>query len=289
MKEKGLSPHFLRKVKATAVSSALMAGRYILSSVGGSFTVDEKQKHDFVTEVDRKAETIIIEKIRSAFPDHDILAEESGLHRQTSDFRWIIDPLDGTTNFIHGFPFFCVSIALEISGKITIGVVFEPVRKELFSAVAGHGAFLNGRPIRISACGSPSQALLATGFPYRDYRMMDDYMHLFEYFMKNSAGVRRPGSAAMDLCYLACGRIEGFWELYLNPWDVAAGSLIIQEAGGTITDFSGGMNYLYHGNILGSNGKIHSWMLEAAKKYFEDRLSGIKNHNFLATSLENDV
>ena len=277
-----VSPALLRKARTTAVNAAMQAGRIIMSNLGKKVTVDEKQRHDFVTRVDKEAESAIIAIIQRAFPGHEILAEESGLQKQQTEFRWIIDPLDGTTNFIHGFPLFCVSIALEIQGIISVGVVYEPVRKELFEAVSGQGAYLNGKPVRVSACSDPSRALLATGFPYRDFRLVDNYMDLFKYFMSHSAGVRRPGSAAMDLCYLACGRLDGFWELFLNPWDVAAGVLIIKEAGGQLSDFSGGNNYVYHGNIIGSNGNIHDWMVDAARNYFGNHLNsfdGMKYDN----------
>lgn len=271
------TPHFLRKAKTVAVNAALKAGRIITSYTGKNLSVNEKRLHDFVTQADKESEEAIIKTIRSAFPDHDILAEESGLHKQSSECRWIIDPLDGTTNFIHGLPLYCVSIALEINGVISVGVVYEPVRKELFSAVSGRGAFLNGKPIRVSECSEPSKALLATGFPYRDYSMIENYLQLFKYFMTHSAGIRRPGSAALDLCYLACGRVDGFWELFLNPWDVAAGAVIIAEAGGALSDFNGGNNYIYGGNIIGSNKSMHPWMIAAARDHFSEHLNQLGN------------
>ncbi len=271
------TPHFLRNAKSVAVNAALMAGRIISSYTGKNLSVEKKQQHDFVTQADKESENAIIKTIRRAFPDHDILAEESGLHKHSSVYRWIIDPLDGTTNFIHGLPLYCVSIALEISGVITVGVVNEPIRKELFTAVSGQGAYLNGKRIRVSDCGDPSRALLATGFPYRDYSMVENYLQLFKYFITHSAGVRRPGSAALDLCYLACGRVDGFWELFLNPWDVAAGSIIITEAGGSLSDFNGGKNYIYGGNIIGSNNHLHPWMIAAARDYFSEHMNLLSN------------
>lgn len=263
---------FLRQAQTIAVNAAKKASRVILSYLGKALSVDEKKKHDFVTAADRAAEEVIIQTIRRAFPDHDILAEESGQKQNNSRFRWIIDPLDGTTNFIHGFPFFCVSIALETDGCVEMGVVFDPNRNECFSAIVGQGAFLNGKKIHVSECSDPSNALLATGFPYRDYSHAEPYLSLFKYYMTHSAGIRRPGSAALDLCYLACGRIDGFWELYLKPWDVAAGSVIIQEAGGLLSDFSGGANYIYGGNIIGANQSLHAWMIAAAQDSFRNFL-----------------
>lgn len=263
---------FLRQAQTVAVNAAKKASRIILSYLGKALTVDEKKKHDFVTAADREAEEVLIRTLRHTYPEHDILAEESGEHTSRSSFRWIIDPLDGTTNFIHGFPFFCVSIALEIEGNLVMGIVYDPNRNELFSAIRGHGAFLNRARIHVSDCTDPSRALLATGFPYRDYTHAEPYMRLFKHYMTHTAGIRRPGSAALDLCYLACRRIDGFWELYLKPWDVAAGAVIILEAGGILSDFSGGSDYIFGGNIIGSNPYLHSWMAQAAQKCFEGYL-----------------
>jgi myo-inositol-1(or 4)-monophosphatase len=254
------------------VGAAMQAARVIMDGYGKVFQIDVKHHHDFVTDIDRRSEATIIQHIRRAFPDHEILAEESGKHEQTSDYRWIIDPLDGTTNFIHGMPMFAVSIALEVQGELHAGVVYEPVRKELFTAEKNKGAFLNDRKIAVSTTAEKARCLLATGFPFRNFSMLDDYLRIFKYFMTRTSGIRRPGSAALDLCYLACGRYDGFWELNLNPWDMAAGTLIIEEAGGRITDFSGGDHFLYKGNIIGSNGHIHAWMLDGVKEVLQERL-----------------
>lgn len=252
-----------------AKNAAAGAARIIMRQYGKTLQVDEKHRHDFVTEIDRQSEAFIIQTIRRAFPGHEILAEESGTHERPSPYRWIVDPLDGTTNYIHGIPFFAISIALEINGQIAAALVYEPVRQEWFTATADHGAFLNGRRIHVSSVADSAYSVLATGFPFRNYSKVDSYMKLFKFFMLNSSGIRRPGSAALDLCYLACGRFDGFWELNLSPWDVAAGSLIIKEAGGTVTDFRGGTDYIYSGTIVGSNSRIHSWMLDAIRNHYE--------------------
>ncbi len=258
-----------RNALHVAVGAAMQAGRIIMESYGKVLQIEAKQHHDFVTEVDKHSEDAILRYIRRFFPDHEILAEESGQHASAGSSRWIVDPLDGTTNFIHGVPMFAVSIALEVEGEVTAAVVYEPVRKELFTAEKGKGALLNGRKIRVSPEKERSRCLLATGFPFRNYELLDDYLSLFRYFMTQVSGIRRPGSAALDLCYLACGRYDGFWELNLKPWDMAAGALIIKEAGGTITDFAGRKDFLYKGNVIGSNTLIHSWMLEAAREVFK--------------------
>ncbi len=258
-----------------AIGAAMQAARVIMEGYGKALHIDEKQHNDFVTDIDRHAEETIIRHILRAFPDHEILAEESGKHEHTSDYRWIIDPLDGTTNFIHGMPMFAVSIALEVCGTLTVGVVYEPIRKELFTAEKNKGAFLNSRKMTVSTTSEKPHCLLATGFPFRNLSMLDEYLKIFKYFMTQVSGIRRPGSAALDLCYLACGRYEGFWELNLKPWDMAAGTLMIQEAGGKITNFSGGDNFLYKGNVIGSNGVIHSWMLDAVKEILGEKINSL--------------
>lgn len=260
-----------RNARTVAIGAALQAARIIMDYFGKTVQIDAKQHHDFVTEVDRRSEETIIQYIHRAFPDHEILAEESGCHTNVSPYRWIIDPLDGTTNFIHGMPMFAVSIALEVEGDLKVGVVYEPIRKEMFVAEKGKGAFLNDRKIAVSKTSEHAHCLLATGFPFRNFDMLDDYLRLFKFFMMHVSGIRRPGSAALDLCYLACGRFDGFWELNLNPWDMAAGALIIKEAGGTITRFNGGDGFLYRGHVIGSNGLIQSWMLDAAREAFKEK------------------
>ncbi len=218
---------------------------------------------DLVTSVDRDAERCIVNILRENFPDHSILAEEetdvAGSHE---NYRWIIDPLDGTTNFAHSYPQFCVAIALEHQQDMLLGVVYDPIRRECFSAIRGQGAKLNGQAIHVSAITDLDRALLATGFPYDQRDNADFYLNFFKAFMTRSQGIRRAGSAALDLCYVACGRLDGFWELKLRPWDTAAGSLIVKESGGRISDFSGN-DFSIHGNeTMASNGTIHSAMID---------------------------
>jgi myo-inositol-1(or 4)-monophosphatase len=226
--------------------------------------VTEKQYNDYVTEVDKAAEAAIIETLTSAYPDHAILAEESGasanLHDENENV-WIIDPLDGTTNFIHGFPQYCVSIALQQRGVITQAVVYDPTRNELFTASKGAGAFLNDKRIRVTKCDKLANALIGTGFPARDLSALDEYMAMFKAMTTKCQGLRRPGSAALDLAYVAMGRLDGFFEKGLAPWDIAAGSLLITEAGGIVGNFSGEADYLYKGDVITGTPKIFAQML----------------------------
>jgi myo-inositol-1(or 4)-monophosphatase len=228
-------------------------------------TVTRKRLNDFVTEVDKAAEAAIIDIIRRAFPDHAILAEESGSdagREGHSDYTWIIDPLDGTTNFIHGFPQYAVSIALKHRDTITQGVVYDTTRNELFVASRGRGAFLNDRRIRVSRRDKLSDALIGTGFPYRDFSGFDEYMAMLRAVIPKVSGVRRAGAAALDLSYVAGGRLDGFWEIGLSPWDMAAGTLLIQEAGGLVADLRGEDGYLESGRIASGNPKIFSQLLQ---------------------------
>jgi myo-inositol-1(or 4)-monophosphatase len=226
--------------------------------------VSEKQYNDFVTDVDRLAEAAIIEVLKTAYPDHAILAEESGasanLH-DDNDNVWIIDPLDGTTNFIHGFPQYCVSIALQQRGIITQAVIYDPTRNEMFTASKGAGAFLNDKRIRVTRCDKLADALIGTGFPSRDLSGLNEYMEMFKAMTVKTQGLRRAGAAALDLAYVAMGRLDGFFEKGLAPWDIAAGSLMITEAGGIIGNFSGESDYLHKGDILAGTPKIFSQML----------------------------
>ncbi len=232
--------------------------------------VTEKQSNDFVTEVDQAAEAAIIEVLKTAYPDHAILAEESGassnLHDE-NDNVWIIDPLDGTTNFIHGFPQYCVSIALQQKGVITQAVVYDPSRNEMFTATKGAGAFLNDKRIRVSRCDKLADALIGTGFPYRDFRGLDQYMDMFKLMTTKCQGLRRPGSAALDLAYVASGRLDGFFEKGLSPWDIAAGALIVTEAGGIVSNFVGESDYLYKGDILAGTPKVFGQMVNTLQVY----------------------
>jgi myo-inositol-1(or 4)-monophosphatase len=253
----------------TAIKAARRAGSVInrASLDLGQLTISVKQQNDFVTEVDKVAETTIIDTLREVYPSHAILAEESGLSEQTSEFQWIIDPLDGTTNFIHGFPQYAISIALTHKGILTHAVVFDPNRNELFTASKGGGAFLNDKRIRVSKCTKLDEALLSTGFPYRVFDHVDAYLAIFKEMSRRCVGIRRPGAASLDLAWLAAGRIDGFWEFGLSPWDMAAGVLLIQEAGGLVSDLSGESNYLNTGNIVGGTPKVFSQLLQGIQPH----------------------
>ncbi len=254
----------------TAIKAARQGAEVLLENLG-SITSDEvrrKQTSDFVTRVDTESEEVIIETIKESFPDHTFLSEESLKDTIQEGYRWIIDPLDGTTNYIHGYPMFSISIALEYRGEIVVGVVLDPLRDELFTAMKGKGAFLNGEQIRVSDIASPETALLTTGFPFRAKEMIDEYLKLFRNLFLKSSDLRRAGSAALDLAYLACGRCDGFFELGLSPWDIAAGSLLIEEAGGVVTDFGGGRQYLQTGNIVAATPMLHPLILEEIKRVF---------------------
>ncbi|HXH85628.1 MAG TPA: inositol monophosphatase family protein, partial [Nitrospira sp.] len=227
--------------------------------------IDYKGAIDLVTSVDRESERRIVDILRRNFPAHSILAEEeTNVIGAQRDHCWIIDPLDGTTNFAHGYPQFCVSIALEHEGQVILAVVYDPLRDECFRAVKDQGATLNDIPIRVSNAQELDKSLLATGFPYDHRENADYYLAFFKGFMTRCQGIRRAGAAALDLCYLACGRIDGFWELKLRPWDTAAGSLIVKEAGGKLTDFSGNPFSIRGNETLGSNGHIHDEMVAVA-------------------------
>lgn len=225
--------------------------------------VQSKSPNDFVTEVDKAAEAAIIEVLREAFPEHGILAEESGESAGPgeSEFQWIIDPLDGTTNFIHGFPQYAVSIALARRGVVEQAVVFDPNRNELFTATKGSGAFLNDRRIRVSKRTRLNEALVGTGFPFRQFDNVEAYLAMFRELTQKTAGIRRPGAASLDLACVACGRLDAFWEMGLAPWDMAAGVLLISEAGGLVSDFAGESDYLASGNLVAGSPKIFTQLL----------------------------
>jgi myo-inositol-1(or 4)-monophosphatase len=247
-----------------AMTAARLAGQIILDhhhqhTLG---RVEAKGAADFVTQVDREAETAIVGHLSKKFPDHRFLAEESARDKP-GRYRWIIDPLDGTTNFIHGYPMFSVSIALEKDSQLALGVVYDPLRDEMFSAQAGGGAWLNDDPIRVSDVTDPLRALVATGFPFRNRDRIDLYLAGFKNVFLTVGGARRAGSAALDLVHVACGRLDGFFELGLAPWDVAAGTLIIREAGGKMTDVAGDSGAVYSGNVVGGNPSIHQILLES--------------------------
>lgn len=254
----------------TAVKAARLAGKVILGNLGKISQADIhlKMTSDFVTRVDRESEQLIIRAIREKFPHHHFLAEESLKEIETGQYRWIIDPLDGTTNFIHRFPAFSVSIALEYHEEIVLGVIFDPLKKELFYSVKGKGAFLNKRPIKISAGHALRDALITTGFPFRRKEFVDPYLKLFKNIFMKVSDLRRAGSAALDLAYLACGRCEGFFEIGLSPWDMAAGTILIREAGGVITDFGGGNEYLSTGNIVAGVPGVQEKLLKEVQHVF---------------------
>ena len=233
--------------------------------------VSAKRDKDFVTEIDKAAEEAIIGVLKAAYPDHAILAEESGASGD-SDYVWIIDPLDGTTNFIHGFPQYCVSIALAHKGLLTHAVVYDPTRNELFTAVKGGGAYLNDRRIRVSRRVKLNEVLLGTGFPFRYFEHVDAYLGILRDMMHKTAGVRRPGAAARDLAGVAAGRLAGVWELGLSPWDMAAGALLITEAGGLVGDLSGESDYMNTGNIVGGNPKVFVQLLQIVAPHLNAKL-----------------
>jgi myo-inositol-1(or 4)-monophosphatase len=257
-----------------AVRAARSAGNIIVRNLDRieTLTVQTKDRNDFVSEVDRQAEQEIIAVLRKAYPDHGVLAEESG-RREGNDYQWIIDPLDGTTNYLHGFPQFAVSIALQHKGRIEQGVVYDPLRQELFTASRGAGAMLNERRIRVTSRRSLDGALLGTGFPFKSQQHLDAYLDMFRALFPRTAGIRRPGSAALDLSYVAAGRLDGFWEIGLNIWDMAAGVLLIQEAGGLSSDFVGGHDYLDNGNLVAGNPKVFAEILKTIRPYVGTDLS----------------
>lgn len=247
-----------------ATNAARRAGEIIIRNFTNneSLSMTAKQKNDFVTEVDVKAEQAIISTIHKAHPNHAIMAEESGYKEGQEDVLWIIDPLDGTTNYIHGFPHFAVSIAVQINKKIEHAVVFDPMRNEFFSASRGRGARLNDHRLRVARQHQLSNALLGTGFPFRNQEIAEKYFATFQSLFGQCSGIRRAGAATLDLAYVAAGRLDGFWEFSLQPWDIAAGSLLIKEAGGLVGDFDGGEQYLKSGNIVAGNPKIFKSLLQ---------------------------
>jgi myo-inositol-1(or 4)-monophosphatase len=256
-----------------AVRAARSAGELILRSTDSvsRLTVDQKGKNDYASEVDRMAEREIISIIKAAYPEHAILAEESGKHKG-NDFVWIIDPLDGTTNFLHGFPQYSVSIALKYKGKLEVGVVYDPLRDELFTAKRGGGAMLNSRRLRVTNQNSLKGALIGTGFPFKTDRDLDAYLGMFRALTTECAGIRRAGSAALDLAYVAAGRMDGYWEIGVMEWDMAAGILLIKEAGGVVTDFSFNDNYLESGNVIVGSPKMHQLMYQLIEPHVTDNL-----------------
>jgi myo-inositol-1(or 4)-monophosphatase len=253
----------MNELAALAAEVAREAGRIQRERFHEPRTIETKSSAiDLVTDVDRASDAWIVERLRGARPDDAILSEEAGLQEGGSGIRWIVDPLDGTTNYAHGFPHFAVSIGAWQDGAGVAGVIYDPLRDELFAAARGHGASLNGKPIHVSSTGELHRALLGTGFAYNVHEARIDNLDYFARFLKRARAVRRAGSAALDLAYVACGRFDGFWELGLHPWDVAAGLLIVEEAGGRTSDFRGGPAPLSGERIVASNGPLHGALLE---------------------------
>jgi len=264
----------MKPILDVAIEAAHAGGAILLENYGKlhASQISLKGAGDWVTDCDHASEQKIIEIIRTHFPDHSIHAEESGSDSIQSDSEWFIDPLDGTANFVQGIPFFSVSLALVQDEKIQVGVVYDPLHNELFHAVHGQGAWLNQNPIHVSEKNDLSKAMLTTGFPWRSKSYLDEYVKSFKAIFMPVAGARRMGSAALDLSYTACGRFDGFWEMQLKPWDIGAGILILQEAGGVVSDFKGGADYFKTGNLIAANPSIHAQLTELIR----DTLSGVK-------------
>ncbi len=250
------------RIEQVGIQAALDAGRLLMERLRSGFKVAHKGEVDLVTEADLAAEKLIVSVLRDAFPDHAILAEENHSESDRGKYTWIIDPLDGTTNFAHGYPAFAVSIGLEIEGELEWGIVYNPNLEERFTARRGGGSFCNGTRLQVSKTETVDKSLLVTGFPYDIRTNPDNNLDYFAGFMLRSQAVRRIGSAAIDFCYVAAGRFDGFWELDLRPWDMAAGALIAREAGAALTDFSGAPLSIYQPRCVVSNGRIHKEMLE---------------------------
>lgn len=259
-----LHPSEAQLARTTARLAIFEAGALIREKFQsrGPLAIESKGAFDFVTEVDRSCEDLILKRIRKAFPDHSLMSEERPVENHSPSHVWIVDPLDGTTNFIHGFPMIAVSIALAVRGSIVMGWVFDPLRHELFEALRGHGASCNGRPLPVLREGPLEQALLATGFPFRAKHLLEPYLQVFKEVFCEVSGIRRAGSAALDLAYVAAGRVQGFWEIGLKPWDIAAGALLIEEVGGTVTDFWATDAYLENGHIVAGSTSVHRFLLE---------------------------
>jgi len=255
------------KLLNVAIESAKIAGQILIKNFGKitEAQIETKNKNDFVTYVDKLSEEKIIGNILKSFPEHAILGEESGELLTRSEYRWIIDPLDGTTNFIHGVPTFAVSIALQKNNELILGVVYDPLRDELFHAEKGQGSYLNDKRIYVSKKEELANCLITTGFPYRTDDYYRDYVKIFAEFMVKTAGIRRPGAAVLDLAYTAAGRFDGFWEMLLKPWDIAAGAILIEEAGGVITDINGENTYLLTGSVASGNKLIHEQIIREIK------------------------
>jgi myo-inositol-1(or 4)-monophosphatase len=259
----------------TAVECVMKAGAILLEyhRKRGALQIEAKGRFDYVTEADLAAQEAIVNLILSRHPDHEVLAEEDRRSPEHNLSRWLVDPLDGTTNFIHGFPVFAVSVAFAHKGSVVLGAVYDPCRQELFLAQAGQGASLNGRSIQVSSRQSQKEALVATAFPWRERALLSRYLEAFTRVFTKVSDIRRGGSAALDLAYVACGRCEGFWEVGLSPWDIAAGHLLVKEAGGHISDFTGGKNHIWVGDVVAGNPSIHSFLLDIIREVFGGNVS----------------
>jgi myo-inositol-1(or 4)-monophosphatase len=255
----------IEEFAAVGVQVAREAGHFLLKRFRTGFNISHKGVVNLVTDVDVAAEELIVSRIQKAFPTHSVLAEENHNNTPRGAFNWVVDPLDGTTNYAHGYPVFAVSIALEIDAELQWGAVFDPATDEMYTAQRGSGAFCNGVPVHVSGIETLDASLLATGFPYDIRTSKKNNLNNFCAFALRTQGVRRCGSAALDFCYVAAGRYDGFWELKLNPWDCAAGFLLVREAGGTVTDFRGRPGSIYGGEVVASNGIIHGDMLAVLK------------------------
>lgn len=255
-----------RELLAFAEDVARGAGEILRRNYGKTQSIHFKGEINLVTEVDRRSEAYIIDRIRGTFPDHGVLSEESSEILSSSPYRWVVDPLDGTTNYAHNYPCFCVSVAVEREGNLLAGTVYNPLLSESFTAAEGEGAFLNGERIRVSAIDDLRRSLLSTGFAYDVKESAENNIDFFREFVYSGQAIRRDGAAALDMCYLACGRFDGFWELKLKPWDTAAGLLILREAGGKATRLDGAKYDIHQPDILASNGRIHGQMMEVIRR-----------------------
>ena len=269
-----MQPNLIKVCKQVGLL-AKQTGRFLQQQQGKikSSHVLTKSMNSFVTYVDKESEKRLVKGLKRILPGSGFITEEETIANKREQYTWVIDPLDGTTNFIHGVPCYCISIGLMLSdgtnNEIILGMIYEPNLDELFYAIKGKGAFMNGKKIAVSGAKKLSHSLLVTGFPTYDLKKMKQYLNLFSYFMKNTRGLRRMGSAAVDLAYTACGRFDSFYEYSLNPWDVAAGSLLVKEAGGKVCDFKGGNNFLFGKEIIASNATVHGDMLKSIKKHFQ--------------------
>ncbi|MCE5336466.1 MAG: inositol monophosphatase [Desulfobacteraceae bacterium] len=257
----------LDRIESVAHKTIVEAGEIVRANIGhlSSSDIHLKGPSDYVTEIDKQCERLIMKAVRDNFPDHHIMSEETANNGLQPGYTWVIDPIDGTTNFIHGFPFVAVSIGVCLDTKPVVGLVLDPIRNELFTARKGRGAWLNGSRLSVRRNVALETALVATGFPFRTKKYMDHYLKLLNTVFSNVSGIRRAGAAALDLAYLAAGRVDGFWEIGLKAWDIAAGALLIGEAGGIITDFWGEENHLHNGNVVGGTPSVYAFLLEQVK------------------------